>query len=296
MPVTSGAFKEFTIDPIDYWMTDDLDVRVVTKIGSMTQIFTFKIDLNFKITIQIDLDAFDYNSTAPVVNKKIDAWVSFTYPVSYGYYYLDFNRVIDKSLYVVQRKVGGTILNFSLSDPLIMPVSVYDIAGIGMGGNIPVPGQVDRIVFKVRGPVLAQITPGAFNGTNYTQSFSLQSSLIFDEVDVTITPSFTDFEKNSSERWNVTMDGISIDFTVDVQNNIHFYIDKSLPGNHVIVILHYYETESPEPPPKDLLTIIIEFLVGIVASILALLGITLFIRRRGDPGGMDPVVPPAPFL
>jgi len=213
----------------------------------------------------------------------VSARIRVTYPVIYKYYYLDFDRVINKENYVMRRDLGGgTTLIFPLEDPL--NIADPTVAGVDMIAHLPSPSQADNLTFLIQAPALVKTGQQFLNGGKiYQENFTISAQYSFDTMVVTLIPSYIGFPHNSTERWNLTVNGINTTFSI-VGSNLVINIASILPGAvKKITIMHYYYTAPvpPQPPtPPSLLDQILQWFYGIIAAILSLFGIGFVIVRR----------------
>jgi hypothetical protein len=264
-------------------MQDHFEIAFVAEKDNGVAILRFFVHLDFKIFVTIDLNNPLYTSTNPTINGQVNAMIHVTYPVIYKYYYLDFDRVINKENYVMRRDLGGgTTLIFPLEDPLNLVDPT--VAGVDMIAHLPSPSQVDNFTFLIQSPTLVK-TGNQFiqGGKIYRENFTLSSQYSFDGLIVTLSPSYVGFPHNSTERWNVTVNGINTTFSI-VGSNLVINVASILPGAvKKITIMHYYYTAPvpPQPPtPPSLLDQILQWFYSIIASILSIFGIGIIVIRR----------------
>jgi hypothetical protein len=144
-PDISSVYR-YTINPLQHGMQDHFEIAFVAEKDNGVAILRFFVHLDFKIFVTIDLNNPLYTSTNPTINGQVNAMIHVTYPVIYKYYYLDFDRVINKENYVMRRDLGGgTTLIFPLEDPLNLVDPT--VAGVDMIAHLPSPSQVDNFTF-----------------------------------------------------------------------------------------------------------------------------------------------------
>jgi hypothetical protein len=281
-PDISSVYR-YTINPLQHGMQDHFEIAFVAEKDNGVAILRFFVHLDFKIFVTIDLNNPLYTSTNPTINGQVNAMIHVTYPVIYKYYYLDFDRVINKENYVMRRDLGGgTTLIFPLEDPLNLVDPT--VAGVDMIAHLPSPSQVDNFTFLIQSPTLVK-TGNQFiqGGKIYRENFTLSSQYSFDGLIVTLSPSYVGFPHNSTERWNVTVNGINTTFSI-VGSNLVINVASILPGAvKKITIMHYYYTAPvpPQPPtPPSLLDQILQWFYSIIASILSIFGIGIIVIRR----------------
>jgi hypothetical protein len=288
-------YYQYVIDPLDHEDGDVFKFTMVATSGDKaTEAYSFTITILFKVSITIDVGDFEYYSSDPPVNGKVDAFVDVEYPASYYLYYVETGTVItDRQKYTLERDVGDEVIIFRPLNAGSSTQLVFD-----MSESIPKVGDVDRIVFEINGPAFASdgfSFPSEFNGTVYVETFSLTSNYRFAIVEIPIRVSFKGFESNPRERWQVTVNGVNATFSTSVviipgtgQRDVTLttVVPSINPGQTVIVsIKHYYEAEvpGPEPGPQSLLDQIIAFFLSIIATILGLLGLAI-VRSKRAPG------------
>jgi hypothetical protein len=276
-----------SIDPLSQWMDETIELLVTMTKGNIVETFSFDIRLNFTVVIDVDLSDFNYTVTDPEVNGLIDAWIPFTYPVTYNYYYIDFGTPIFKENYVVEREGDGEIIRFNIIDdsfPVIDDRNTNASSGAieGLTGEyMPTAGDTDNLTFVINGPVLDNVNNGVFteNGTVFTQDFLLSSSLYFEDITFTVVPSWKPITHTDDERWNVTINGTLVNWTYDTSWNLVLHLDE-LEDDLDIQAVHYFYEEPPEPPEPTIIEQIIAFIVGIITFLLSLIGLAVAMTRK----------------
>lgn len=276
-------YYNYTVYPLDHDTGDVFAVSITSLLGDEgASRFSFSVDLDFEVTIQVDLGTFEYNSSGVTVNEEVEAYMPVEYPVSYDLFYLETNQVIfNPENYILVRDLGnGTIIQFIPVDMGTSTQLVFD-----MEGRPATQGNVDNLVFDVNTPTTNKEGfefPEENKGTLYVENVTITSVYRFTNVEVIIDPSAS-FEFRTDEVWNVTVDGTQITFTITPERYISFIIDVINPGQVVnVTIIHYYENELviPEEPEPSLFEQIIAFIMAILSAILAFFGLALIYRKR----------------
>ncbi len=272
-------YYQFYMNPLLHKMTDFFDFYIFSSKGNGEAILNrFKIQLNFKVFVNINLNVFEYEVSDPVINGDIEAWIIPNYPAFYNHYFFDFGRLVSPTDYYIERNFNnGTI-------SLIFPSAQFsnNVLEFEMTEN-PSPSWDDRLVFFKPSPTLTR-DPWFFTdeGTVYNEELFLTSTLYHEDITLQFDPSFTSFDPSDDERWNVTVNGVDVEYTL-VGNTFTIFFDEINAGEvKSILLVHYYvDDEEPEPEPEP--NWFIQLLMAIISFIMTILSLIfggLFIARK----------------